>query len=51
MVVEAVQFTKNHLNVHFVSNVDDPRIRNNQKFKSRNYAFVIVSKTFTTWKF
>ena len=49
MVVEALQFYKNHLNVHFVSNVDGDHV--NEVIKKLNPAttlFVIVSKTFTT---
>lgn len=49
MVVEALQFYKNHLNVHFVSNVDGDHV--NEIIKNLNpetTLFVIVSKTFTT---
>src|SRR5690606_25816599 len=49
MVVEALQFYKNHLNVHFVSNVDGDHV--NEVIKQLNpetTLFVIVSKTFTT---
>lgn len=49
MVVEALQFYKNHLNVHFVSNVDGDHV--NEIIKRLNpetTLFVIVSKTFTT---
>jgi len=49
MVVEALQFYKNHLNVHFVSNVDGDHV--NEVIKNLNpetTLFVIVSKTFTT---
>jgi glucose-6-phosphate isomerase len=38
----------NHLQVHFVSNVDGDHVISNQKIRSRDDAFVIVSKTFTT---
>jgi glucose-6-phosphate isomerase len=49
MVVEALQFYKNHLNVHFVSNIDGDHV--NEIIKNLNpetALFVIVSKTFTT---
>nr|WP_315145183.1 glucose-6-phosphate isomerase [uncultured Flavobacterium sp.] len=49
MVVEALQYYKNHLNVHFVSNVDGDHV--NEVIKTLNpetTLFVIVSKTFTT---
>jgi glucose-6-phosphate isomerase len=49
MVVEALQFYKNHLNVHFVSNVDGDHV--NEIIKNLNpetTLFVIASKTFTT---
>ncbi len=49
MVVEALQFYKNHLNVHFISNVDGDHVQ--EKIKNLNpetTLFVVVSKTFTT---
>lgn len=49
MVVEALKFYKNHLNVHFISNVDGDHVT--ETIKSLNpetTLFVIVSKTFTT---
>lgn len=49
MVVEALQFYKNHLNVHFVSNVDGDHV--NEIIKRLNpetTLFVVASKTFTT---
>jgi glucose-6-phosphate isomerase len=49
MVVEALQYYSNHLNVHFVSNVDGDHV--NEIIKNLNpetTLFVIVSKTFTT---
>lgn len=49
MVVEALQYYKNHLNLHFVSNVDGDHV--NEVIKRLNpetTLFVIVSKTFTT---
>jgi len=49
MVVDALQYYKNHLNTHFVSNVDGDHF--NEIIKRLNpetTLFVIVSKTFTT---
>jgi glucose-6-phosphate isomerase len=49
MVVEALQFYKNHLNVHFVSNVDGDHVQEVIKnLNPETTLFVIVSKTFTT---
>lgn len=49
MVVEALQFYKNHLNVHFVSNVDGDHVNEIvNKLNPETTLFVIVSKTFTT---
>ena len=49
MVVEALQFYKNHLNVHFVSNVDGDHVHEIiKKLNPETTLFVIVSKTFTT---
>lgn len=49
MVVEALQFYKNHLNVHFVSNVDGDHVNEViKKLNPETTLFVIVSKTFTT---
>ena len=49
MVVEALQFYKNHLNVHFVSNVDGDHVNEIiKKLDPETTLFVIVSKTFTT---
>jgi len=49
MVVEALQFYKNHLNVHFVSNVDGDHVNEIiKKVNPETTLFVIVSKTFTT---
>jgi glucose-6-phosphate isomerase len=49
MVVEALQFYKNHLNVHFVSNVDGDHVSEIiKKLNPETTLFVIVSKTFTT---
>ncbi|MBT8261318.1 MAG: glucose-6-phosphate isomerase [Bacteroidia bacterium] len=49
MVCEALQFYKNHLNVHFVSNVDGDHVMETIKSLNRETTlFIIVSKTFTT---
>ncbi|MFC7775030.1 glucose-6-phosphate isomerase [Flavobacterium sp. GCM10027622] len=49
MVVEALQFYKNHLNVHFVSNVDGDHVREIiKKLNPETTLFVVASKTFTT---
>jgi len=49
MVVEALQYYHNHLNVHFVSNVDGDHVQEVlKKLNPETTLFVIVSKTFTT---
>jgi len=49
MVVDSLQFYKNHLNTHFVSNVDgDHHQEIIKKLNPETTLFVIVSKTFTT---
>lgn len=49
MIVEGLQFYKNHLNVHFVSNVDGDHVQEVLKqLNPETTLFVIVSKTFTT---
>lgn len=49
MVVEALQFYKNHLNVHFVSNIDGDHVNEIlKKVNPETTLFVVVSKTFTT---
>ena len=49
MVVEALQFYKNHLNTHFISNVDGDHVQEIlKKLNPETTLFVIVSKTFTT---
>ncbi len=49
MVVEALQFYKNHLNTHFVSNVDGDHVSEVIKhLNPETTLFIIVSKTFTT---
>jgi glucose-6-phosphate isomerase len=49
MVVEALPYYSNHLNVHFVSNVDGDHVNEIiKKLNPETTLFVIVSKTFTT---
>lgn len=49
MVVDALQFYKNHLTTHFVSNVDGDHVNEVlRKLNPETTLFVIVSKTFTT---
>ncbi|XLS28925.1 glucose-6-phosphate isomerase [Flavobacteriaceae bacterium M23B6Z8] len=49
MVTEALQFYKNHLNIHFISNVDGDHVNETLKvLNPETTLFVIVSKTFTT---
>jgi len=49
MAVEALQYYKNHLNTHFVSNVDGDHVNEIiKKLNPETTLFVIVSKTFTT---
>ncbi len=49
MVVEALKFYKNDLDVHFVSNVDGDHVQEViKKLNPETTLFVIVSKTFTT---
>jgi glucose-6-phosphate isomerase len=49
MVVEGLQFYKNHLNIHFVSNVDGDHVNEIiKKINPETTLFVIASKTFTT---
>lgn len=49
MVTEALRFYKNHLNTHFVSNVEGDHVREMIKsLDPETTLFVIVSKTFTT---
>ncbi|WP_396210207.1 glucose-6-phosphate isomerase [Flavobacterium sp.] len=49
MIVEALQYYKNRLNVHFVSNVDGDHVNEIlKKVNPETTLFVIVSKTFTT---
>lgn len=49
MVVEALKYYKNQLNVHFVSNVDGDHVNETiKKLNPETTLFVVVSKTFTT---
>lgn len=49
MVVEGLQYYSNHLNIHFVSNVDGDHVMETiKKLNPETTLFVIVSKTFTT---
>lgn len=49
MVVEALQFYQNHLNLHFISNIDGDHVQHLlKKINPETTLFVIVSKTFTT---
>ena len=49
MVVDSLQFYKNHLKTHFISNVDGDHVQEIvQKLDPETTLFVIVSKTFTT---
>jgi len=49
MVVESLQYYKNHLTTHFVSNVDGDHVNEViKKLNPETTLFVIVSKTFTT---
>ncbi|PIA78720.1 glucose-6-phosphate isomerase [Gaetbulibacter sp. 4G1] len=49
MVVESLQYYKNHLTTHFVSNVDGDHVNEViKKLNPETTLFVVVSKTFTT---
>lgn len=49
MVVDTLQYYKNHLTTHFVSNVDGDHVNEViKKLNPETTLFVIVSKTFTT---
>ena len=49
MVVDSLQFYKNHLTTHFVSNIDGDHVNEViKKLNPETTLFVIVSKTFTT---
>jgi len=49
MITEALKYYKNHLNVHYISNVDGDHVHETLKLLNpETTLFVIVSKTFTT---
>ncbi len=49
MVTESLKFYKNHLNLHFISNVDGDHVYETIKdLNPETTLFVVVSKTFTT---
>ena len=49
MVTEALKFYKNHLNIHFVSNVDGDHVHETIKnLNPETTLFIVVSKSFTT---
>jgi len=49
MVVESLQYYKNHLKTHFISNIDGDHVREVLKeLHPETTLFIIVSKTFTT---
>jgi glucose-6-phosphate isomerase len=49
MITEALKFYKNHLNLHYISNVDGDHVQEILKdLNPETTLFVIVSKTFTT---
>ena len=49
MIVEGLEFYKNHLNTHFVSNIEGDHVHEIlKKLDPETTLFVIVSKTFTT---
>jgi len=49
MVTEALKFYKNHLNVHYISNVDGDHVHETLKdLDPETTLFVLASKTFTT---
>ncbi|WP_299243712.1 glucose-6-phosphate isomerase [uncultured Aquimarina sp.] len=49
MITESLEHYKNHLNVHFISNVDGDHVHQNLKgLDPETTLFVVVSKTFST---
>lgn len=49
MITEALKFYKNHLNIHYISNIDGDHVHEILKpLNPETTLFVIVSKTFTT---
>ena len=49
MVTEALEFYSNHLNLHFISNIDGDHVHENLKnLRPETTLFVVVSKSFST---
>ncbi|MBG6133417.1 glucose-6-phosphate isomerase [Aquimarina sp. EL_43] len=49
MITESLAYYKNHLNLHFISNVDGDHVHQNLKnLNPETTLFVVVSKTFST---
>ena len=49
MAVEALQYYQNHLNLHFISNIDGDHVQELvKKINPETTLFIIVSKSFTT---
>ncbi|MDH7446176.1 glucose-6-phosphate isomerase [Aquimarina sp. 2201CG14-23] len=49
MITESLEYYKNHLKVHFISNVDGDHVHQNLKsLNPETTLFVVVSKTFST---
>ena len=49
MVIESLQFYKNHLRTHFISNIDGDHVMDSLSNLDRETTlFIVVSKTFTT---
>jgi len=49
MITEALEHYKNHLKVHFISNIDGDHVHQNlKKFDAETTLFVVVSKSFGT---
>src|SRR5690625_7337152 len=51
MAVEALSYYRNHLNIHFISNIDgDQSAEVLKRINPETTLFIIVSKSFTTLK-
>jgi len=49
MVVDSLKFYKNHLNAHFISNIDGDHVMETiQQLNPETTLFIVVSKSFTT---
>ncbi len=49
MVTESLEYYKNHLNIHYISNVDGDHVHQNlKKLNPETTLFIIVSKSFET---